>query len=95
MATKVLILGGGFSGFFTARHLKKLLKDKVAVIAYLSNIHGEQTMYDFWINSQSGILFPENFQNTFGKDYITYEKEFRNFITNSSEDELMSILPNK
>ena len=64
-------------------------------IAYLSNIHGEQTMYDFWINSQSGILFPENFQNTFGKDYITYEKEFRNFITNSSEDELMSILPNK
>ena len=62
-------------------------------IAYLTNIHGEQTMYDFWINSQSGILFPENFQNTFGKDYVTYEKEFRNFIMNSSEDELMSILP--
>jgi hypothetical protein len=62
-------------------------------IAYLTNIHGEQTMYDFWINSQSGILFPENFQNTFGKDYVTYEKEFRNFILNSSEDELMSILP--
>ena len=64
-------------------------------IAYLTNIHGEQTMYDFWINSQSGILFPENFQNTFGKDYITYEEEFRNFIMNSSEDELMSILPDK
>ena len=64
-------------------------------IAYLTNIHGEQTMYDFWINSQSGILFPENFQNTFGKDYITYEEEFRNFIMNSSEDELMSILPNE
>ena len=64
-------------------------------IAYLTNIHGEQTMYDFWINSQSGILFPENFQNTFGKDYISYEKEFRNFIMNSSEDELMSILPNE
>lgn len=63
-------------------------------IAYLSNIHGEQTMYDFWINAQTGILFPENFQNTFGKDYITYEEEFRNFITNSSEEELMSILPN-
>ena len=63
-------------------------------IAYLTNIHGEQTMYDFWINSQTGILFPENFQNTFGKDYITYEEEFRNFIINSSEDELMSILPN-
>ena len=62
-------------------------------IAYLTNIHGEQTMYDFWINSQSGILFPENFQNTFGKDYVTYEKEFRDFILNSSEDELMSILP--
>ena len=62
-------------------------------IAYLTNIHGEQTMFDFWINSQSGILFPENFQNTFGKDYVTYEKEFRNFIMNSSEDELMSILP--
>ena len=62
-------------------------------IAYLTNIHGEQTMYDFWINTQSGILFPENFQNTFGKDYITYEKEFRNFIMNSSEDEVMSILP--
>ena len=64
-------------------------------IAYLTNIHGEQTMYDFWINAQSGILFPENFQNTFGKDYVTYEQEFRNFILNSSEDELMSILPNK
>ena len=64
-------------------------------IAYLTNIHGEQTMYDFWINSQSGILFPENFQNTFGKDYITYEEEFRNFIMNSSEDDLMSILPNE
>ena len=63
-------------------------------IAYLSNIHGEQTMYDFWINAQTGILFPENFQNTFGKDYITYEEEFRNFITNSSEEELMSILAN-
>ena len=63
-------------------------------ISYLSNIHGEQTMYDFWINAQTGILFPENFQNTFGKDYITYEEEFRNFITNSSEEELMSILPN-
>ena len=63
-------------------------------IAYLTSIHGEQTMYDFWITSQTGILFPENFQNTFGKDYITYETEFRNFITNSSEDELMSILPN-
>ena len=63
-------------------------------IAYLSNIHGEQTMYDFWINAQTGILFPENFQNTFGKNYITYEEEFRNFITNSSEEELMSILPN-
>ena len=62
-------------------------------IAYLTNIHGEQTMYDFWINSQSGILFPENFQNTFGKDYVTYEQEFRNFILYSSEDELMSILP--
>lgn len=64
-------------------------------IAYLTNIHGEQTMYDFWINTQTGILFPENFQNTFGKNYITYEEEFRNFISNSSEDELMSILPNK
>ncbi len=63
-------------------------------IAYLTNIHGEQTMYDFWINSQTGILFPENFQNTFGKDYVTYEQEFRNFIINSSEDELMSVLPN-
>ncbi len=63
-------------------------------IAYLTNIHGEQTMYDFWINAQTGILFPDNFQNTFGKNYITYEEEFRNFITNSSEEELMSILPN-
>tara|TARA_A100001011_G_C14278329_1_gene830357 strand:+ start:836 stop:1963 length:1128 start_codon:yes stop_codon:yes gene_type:complete len=63
-------------------------------IAYLTNIHGEQTMYDFWINAQTGILFPENFQNTFGKNYITYEEEFRNFITNSSEEEIMSILPN-
>ena len=26
-----MILGGGFSGFFTARHLKKLLKNKVSI----------------------------------------------------------------
>ena len=31
LTTKVLILGGGFSGFFTARHLKKLLKNKVSI----------------------------------------------------------------
>ena len=31
MTTKVLILGGGFSGFFTARHLKRLLKNKVSI----------------------------------------------------------------
>ena len=26
-----MILGGGFSGFFTARHLKKILKNKVSI----------------------------------------------------------------
>ena len=31
MTSKVLILGGGFSGFFAARHLKKLLKNEVSI----------------------------------------------------------------
>ena len=31
MASKILILGGGFSGFFAARHLKKLLKNEVSI----------------------------------------------------------------
>ena len=62
-------------------------------IAYLTNIHGEQTMYDFWINSQSGIYFPENFLETFGKDYKSYEKDFRDFLSSNSEDEVMLILP--
>ena len=31
MTSKVLILGGGFSGFFAARHLKKILKNEVSI----------------------------------------------------------------
>ena len=62
-------------------------------VAYLANIHGDEKMFDFWFNTQTGKLFPENFQDTFGKDYITYVDEFENFIRNSSESEIMSILP--
>ena len=34
LTTKVLILGGGFSGFFTARHLKRLLKNSLCPISF-------------------------------------------------------------
>ena len=61
--------------------------------AYLVNFHGEEKILDFWINTQTGILFEDNFLKFFGKDYRTYVDEFEDFIRNSSESEIMSILP--
>ncbi len=61
--------------------------------AYLVNIHGEDSILDFWFNTQSGIFFPENFLQTFGKDYKTYVDEFENFVRNNDVKTVMSILP--
>mgnify|MGYP006209468099 FL=1 len=62
-------------------------------VAYLNNIHGEDSIFDFWFKTQNGKLFEENFLDVYGKDYRTYVDEFEDFIRNSSESEIMSILP--
>ena len=61
--------------------------------AYLVNFHGEEKILDFWINTQTGILFEDNFLEMFGKDYRTYVDEFENFLRNNDEETIMSILP--
>ena len=50
-------------------------------------------MIDFWINTQNGIQFPENFERTFGKDYRTYVAEFEDFIRTNDREAVMGILP--
>ncbi len=62
-------------------------------IAYIINIHGEDSIFDFWFKTQNGKLFEENFLDVYGKDYKTYVDEFEDFIRNSSKLEIMSILP--
>ena len=62
-------------------------------VAYLNNIHGEEPLFDFWINTQTGILFEDNFLEIYGKDYRTYVDEFEDFIRNNDEETIMSILP--
>ena len=57
------------------------------------NIHGEDSIFDFWFKTQNGKLFEENFLDVYGKDYKTYVDEFEDFIRNSSKSEIMSILP--
>ena len=61
--------------------------------AYLVNFHGEEKILDFWINTQTGISFEDNFLEMFGKDYRTYVDEFENFLRNNDEETIMSILP--
>ena len=61
--------------------------------AYLVSFHGEEKILDFWINTQTGILFEDNFLEMFGKDYRTYVDEFENFLRNNDEQTIMSILP--
>ena len=61
--------------------------------AYLVNFHGEEKILDFWINTQTGILFEDNFLEIFGKDYRTYVDEFEDFIRNNDEKTIMEILP--
>jgi hypothetical protein len=62
-------------------------------VAYLANIHGDDKILDFWFNTQTGKLFPENFKETFGKDYKTYIDEFESFIRNNDRATILSILP--
>ena len=50
-------------------------------------------MIDFWINTQNGIQFPENFERTFGEDYRTYVAEFEDFIRTNDREAVMGILP--
>ena len=61
--------------------------------AYVAHHEGEQAVIDFWINTQSGIRFPENFEQTFGTDYRAYVDEFEEFIRTSDRPEVMGILP--
>ena len=63
-------------------------------VAYLANIHGDDTILDFWFNTQTKKLFPENFKETFGKDYKTYIDEFESFIRNNDRSAILAILPN-
>jgi len=63
-------------------------------VAYLANIHGDDKIIDFWFNTQTGKLFPENFEETFGKDYKTYVDEFESFIRNNDKSAILAILPN-
>ena len=62
-------------------------------VAYMESIHGEDKIQDFWFNTQTGKLFPENFQDTFGKDYKTYVDEFESFIRNNDRSAILAILP--
>ena len=50
-------------------------------------------MIDFRINTQNGTQFPENFEQTFGKNYRTYVAEFEDFIRTSERAVVMGILP--
>ena len=54
-------------------------------VAYITHHEGEQAVIDFWINTQNGIQFPENFERTFGEDYRTYVAEFEDFIAPTTE----------
>ena len=62
-------------------------------VAYVAHHEGEQAVIDFWINTQDGTRFPENFEQTFGTDYRTYVDEFEEFIRTSDRSEVMGILP--
>ena len=62
-------------------------------VAYIESIHGEEKIQDFWFNTQTGKLFPENFKDTFGKDYKTYVDEFESFIRNNDRSAILAILP--
>ena len=62
-------------------------------VAYVAHHEGEQAVIDFWINTQDGTRFPENFEQTFGTDYRTYVDEFEEFIRTSERSEVMGILP--
>ena len=61
-------------------------------VAYIIHHEGEQAVIDFWINTQNGIGFPENFERTFGEDYRTYVAEFEDFIRTNDREAVMGIL---
>jgi hypothetical protein len=61
-------------------------------VAYITHHEGEQAVIDFWINTQNGIGFPENFERTFGEDYRTYVAEFEDFIRTNDREAVMGIL---
>ncbi len=62
-------------------------------VAYIAHHEGRQAVNDFWINTQNGTQFPENFEQTFGKNYRTYVAEFEDFIRTSERSVVMGILP--
>ena len=62
-------------------------------VAYLVHNHGEDQIWEYYYNAQSGIYFEQNFLQTFGKDYRVYVDEFEDFLRNSDTDALRAILP--
>ena len=61
-------------------------------VAYLVHNHGEDQIWEYYYNAQSGIYFEQNFLQTFGKDYRVYVDEFEDFLRNSDTDALRAIL---
>ena len=62
-------------------------------VAYLVHNHGEDQIWEYYYNAQSGIYFEQNFLQTFGKDYRVYVDEFEDFLRNNDTDALRAILP--
>ncbi len=62
-------------------------------VAYLVHNHGEDQIWEYYYNAQSGIYFEQNFLQTFGKDYRVYVDEFEDFLRNSDRKALIAILP--
>ena len=62
-------------------------------VAYLVHNHGEDQIWEYYYNAQSGIYFEQNFLQNFGKDYRVYVDEFEDFLRNSDRKALIAILP--
>jgi len=62
-------------------------------VAYLADQVGEDTILDFWINTQSGEHFEDNFLSTFGTDYRVMVDEFDTFLQSADQAALLALLP--
>lgn len=62
-------------------------------VAYLADQVGESKLLEFWINTQSGDPFEENFLSTFGGDYRAYVDEFDAYLRSNDQAALLELLP--